>query len=135
MSRKFLEEIPRKEKCKFGHPLVYVPKQRRLRCRECDRLRHKEYYANNKHKVKSKARGRQLRYLYDITQDEYNRILLEQKSQCAICGNVSSLVVDHNHATGKVRGLLCKKCNFVLGLVDDKKEILIRGAEYLSSKV
>jgi len=98
-------------------------------------LRHKEYYANNKHKVKSKARGRQLRYLYDITQDEYNRILLEQKSQCAICGNVSSLVVDHNHATGKVRGLLCKKCNFVLGLVDDKKEILIRGAEYLSSKV
>jgi hypothetical protein len=130
--------IERKEKCKFGHPLVFVPTQKRLRCYECDKVRHKKYYFENKDKIRVKARDRQLRYLYGITQEEYYRLLLSQNSQCSICGKVHSersLVVDHNHYTGEIRGLLCSQCNFMIGLADENNEILRRAMEYLTKKL
>jgi len=130
--RKSLHAEKRKEKCKLGHSLVYVSAQKRLRCYECDKVRSKKYYAQNKGKIKKKARNRQLLYLYGITIKEYNNLMIIQNSKCAICNkHGSNLVVDHCHATGRVRGLLCKQCNFVLGLVNDNKSVLMRAAEYL----
>jgi len=137
MARKILFREARKEKCRFGHSLVFVPEQKRLRCYKCDKIRSKKYYTANKDKIKGKARNRQLRYLYGITQDEYNHLLSCQNSQCAICGKVHSersLVVDHCHYTNKIRGLLCQQCNFMLGLASDNKEILKRAVEYLTLK-
>jgi len=52
-----------------------------------------------------------------ITDEEYERLLAEQEGGCAICGNppkTRRLSVDHNHRTGKVRGLLCFRCNRAL---------------------
>jgi|SRR5215469_9672883 len=49
-----------------------------------------------------------------VTEEEYERLLKEQDGGCAICGNPPKsrrLHVDHNHRTGKVRGLLCFRCN------------------------
>ena len=128
-------KVTRKEMCKCGHPLVYVANQKRLRCYHCDKKRSKRYYAANKDKIKPKARGRQLRYLYGITIEDYNRLLSSQNSQCAICGNIPlsrGLMVDHNHTTGVVRGLLCSRCNFMIGLGDDNKETFKRAMEYLT---
>ncbi|QSM04369.1 hypothetical protein PROPHIGD43A-4_59 [Mycobacterium phage prophiGD43A-4] len=55
-----------------------------------------------------------------------------QRGKCAICGDApESLVVDHNHETGAVRGLLCNNCNRCLGLLKDNIEVLTSAAAYL----
>ncbi|HEX4851715.1 MAG TPA: endonuclease VII domain-containing protein, partial [Puia sp.] len=61
-------------------------------------------------------RENQLRTLYGVTPEKYNELFEFQRGRCAICGKHQSelkrkLFVDHNHETGKVRGLLCFKCN------------------------
>ena len=68
----------------------------------------------------------------------YNLRFVEQKGCCAICDAhqselPKSLVVDHDHATGEVRGLLCDHCNWALGNTQDKPARLRRAAEYLES--
>jgi len=65
---------------------------------------------------------------YNITLNDYNRMSKEQKGVCAICGkkethknqfNIKRLAVDHDHKTGKVRGLLCIKCNTLLKALEE----------------
>jgi recombination endonuclease VII len=76
---------------------------------------------------------------YKITLQEYNQMLERQKGVCAICqkkpgkGKKSKrLAVDHSHKTGKVRGLLCLRCNhYVLGKSDENPITLRRAADYL----
>jgi hypothetical protein len=48
---------------------------------------------------------------YDITQKEYDSLLESQNGCCAICHREVTLTVDHDHITGKIRGLLCNRCN------------------------
>jgi hypothetical protein len=68
--------------------------------------------------------------------------LLEQQAKCAICGcpeagriNTRRLFVDHCHKTQKVRGLLCYRCNTLLGLASDDPNRLRRAVEYLERQV
>lgn len=63
------------------------------------------------------ARDKRLQRLYGITADEYDRILVGQKGVCFICQRPPKTIrlsVDHDHATGWVRGLLCNRCNRML---------------------
>lgn len=77
---------------------------------------------------------------YGITYKEYLKIYKDQDSKCAICkiefslgtGKRDVLYVDHDHATGRVRGLLCASCNYMLGNSKDNPDILQAGIEYLS---
>jgi hypothetical protein len=75
---------------------------------------------------------------YGLTPEEYEAMLAEQNGVCAICkrppiaGN--SLCVDHDHMTGRVRGLLCSPCNVVLGHWGDDPQIARHAAEYLSER-
>ena len=72
---------------------------------------------------------------FGIDADEYNRLLVLQGNGCAICGNKCKtnkrLAVDHCHATGKVRGLLCAGCNTALGQFNDDTDMLNKAIEYL----
>ena len=78
---------------------------------------------------------------YGIDQNRYDEILSSQNSVCAIClkpeskkhqnGNVTNLSIDHDHETGKVRGLLCSKCNFAIGHLDDSPYLCERAMKYL----
>jgi len=72
---------------------------------------------------------------FGITVDEYHALLIKQNHVCAICGNPCStrrwLSVDHDHETGKVRGLLCAKCNTGLGLLGDNLGALCMALDYL----
>jgi hypothetical protein len=81
---------------------------------------------------------------YGITSDEYADMLAAQNGVCAICslpertlsnrGNLKSLSVDHDHATGEVRGLLCDDCNVALGRMHDGADRLISAAMYLTTR-
>lgn len=77
---------------------------------------------------------------FGITQTDYDRMLTEQGGGCALCGCRAEeqkgryqtyLHVDHCHATGRVRGLLCDEHNMLLGRFDDNPALLRRAAEYL----
>lgn len=68
-----------------------------------------------------------------LSAEEYDTLLQRQKGVCAICGRKPEerLVVDHDHSSGKVRGLLCSPCNLGLGIFEDDPGRLVAGAEYL----
>lgn len=81
------------------------------------------------------AHARHILKTYGITAQEYQAIYEFQDSRCYICrfatGRYKRLAVDHCHATGVVRGLLCKFCNRLLGVARDSVEFFERAAEYL----
>ena len=90
----------------------------------------------NKNESKEKARNWRLLREYGITNQDYEQMLKNQEFCCAGCGlhqNVleKKLNVDHDHATGKIRGLLCGNCNRALGLVKDNIETLVKLQQYL----
>lgn len=62
---------------------------------------------------------------------ETARYLRDNIKACQICGAVDYLAVDHDHSTGKVRGILCHRCNRILGLQNDNPEYFEKAAEYL----
>lgn len=77
-----------------------------------------------------------LKRKYGITFEQYNEMLKKQKDKCAICLKDKtnfkiSLAVDHNHQTGKIRGLLCIRCNHLLGNAFDNIKILKQSILYL----
>ena len=85
---------------------------------------------------RERTRWSNLAHRLGITGARYDAMLAAQGGVCAICGCPPSgkrrhLAVDHDHVTGNVRGLLCTKCNTVLGHADDKKEILVAAIAYL----
>lgn len=82
----------------------------------------------------SEKRDRRLRKLYGITAADFDRMLEAQRHCCAICGDAlrpCSTHIDHDHATGRVRGVLCSRCNQGIGLLRESQTILAAAAEYL----
>ena len=83
-----------------------------------------------------KRRNSTLKRKYGINLFTYNQMHDDQNGKCAICGSHDielgkRLVVDHDHDTGKVRGLLCAACNSGIGFFKDKTAILRKAIEYL----
>ena len=66
-----------------------------------------------------------------LTGAEYDAIFERQGGRCAICRVEANLVLDHNHATGRVRGLLCDNCNKAIGILRDDASLLERAITYL----
>jgi hypothetical protein len=98
----------------------------------------RNYYQTNKEIIslkrktvrKNGIKNTELKRLFGITFDDYTQMLCNQKQKCAICNKketslnntrtrACTLSVDHNHKTGKVRGLLCKSCNYKLNVIED----------------
>lgn len=74
---------------------------------------------------------------YGITKTDYEELLVIQNGVCAICHRTnkgSALCVDHCHATGKVRGLLCGTCNRAIGWLGDNAATVRAAAEYLEKR-
>jgi len=98
----------------------------------------KKWRRDNPEKVKDAALKKQ----FGISIDKYHDMLEGQDYRCAICGNGETainprtkiafdLAVDHCHETGKVRALLCKNCNNMLGYAKDSPELLTNALNYL----
>ena len=85
-------------------------------------------------------REQRMKREYGLTINDYEDMVKAQSNQCAIClapGEAErnrKLVIDHCHASGKVRGLLCNKCNLLLGHANDTIERLERAILYLSKR-
>jgi hypothetical protein len=109
---------------------------------------HSVWYRNNKDKAKSynekimqkdpESRLRKwLRLGYGLSLEDYKKMKEEQQDLCKICKqpnrdkDISRLSVDHDHKTGKVRGLLCRRCNTALGLLDDRIDLFKEAILYL----
>jgi hypothetical protein len=79
-----------------------------------------------------------LKRKYNLSIDEYETLIESQNNSCKVCGTHAKnnlkgkLYIDHCHTTGKVRGLLCMKCNSALGLLNDDKTLIQNLLDYLS---
>lgn len=109
-------------------------------CSACARIRTNQWRQDNPesqgkwHRENpDRARDTRLQRLYGISLEDFNRMLAEQDHCCAICLQPFDRRphVDHCHPTGKVRGLLCDRCNHMVGHGRDDPAILRAGADYL----
>ena len=96
----------------------------------------KEYSRNRRNAPggKEKTKDSQLKTRYNLTLDEHLEMYIFQNGKCVICKQrieYSKINTDHNHRTGKVRGLLCHLCNIGLGAFRDNSQILANAIEYL----
>jgi hypothetical protein len=81
-----------------------------------------------KHHGNGSQRQRKRRYGIDNAQLAW---MVLQQGGCAICGSPKATHVDHDHRTGRVRGVLCFNCNNALGHFDDDPRVLAAAADYL----
>jgi len=112
------------------------------RCVECRKKQHsKNYHAHKKPGTRTyNKRGfhqndeYQLLYKYGMSIEDFKALKRKQGSRCALCGTKGKrLVVDHDHATDKVRGLLCYACNSGLGLLGDTISAIRAALDYLNA--
>lgn len=127
------------------------------RCKDCSKaVAHKWHAANrtrqkanqrawckrNPERRKAQLRKSEIKQNFGISLEQYAAMEQVQCGVCAICtqpevakdhrsGRQKHLAVDHCHATGKVRGLLCHKCNLALGLFNDDLTMIATVADYL----
>ncbi len=103
-----------------------------------------EFQVRRRQERAEEYKGFELKKNFNITLEQYNEILAKQNFVCAICeekektvhhvtGRLKSLAVDHDHVTGKIRGLLCQRCNRVLGKVRDNTDLLDKMKEYINA--
>jgi hypothetical protein len=112
-------------------------------CIKCANIKARKKYIPKKRYDKhlknyDSTRNRHLIKTYGITTEDYERLLSKQNGCCAICLSTNKgrkdkyFNVDHCHNSGKVRGLLCWKCNTAIGLLGDTEESLQKVLCYLS---
>jgi uncharacterized protein YbaR (Trm112 family) len=121
-------------------------------CRSCHNYMQRQKYNNDpEQKLKRQVRERkrkslnplakkdsELKRIYGISINDYLNMFEKQNMVCKICKQECktklSLSVDHDHATGKIRGLLCNRCNRAIGMFEDSPELLKMAARYLENK-
>lgn len=135
-----------------------LPSGRTKQCKQCHNeylrrrredptvmQRHKESSAKWRERNPGADRDKHLRRKFGITAERYDEILLSQNGVCAICNRDEPVVrralsgkeklsVDHCHITGRVRGLLCFRCNTALGAFGDDPAMLMKAAAYLEGE-
>lgn len=107
--------------------------ERRKYEREHKEERKKYRYKNITREKETRRKSRLKNYGINLIQ--YNELLIKQNNLCGICLNPEiinqSLSVDHCHITNKIRGLLCNKCNLLLGFSNDNVDRLKQAIKYL----
>lgn len=136
------------EKPEDAFPLRKDRLTHRPACKDCTRAANRawrssrpNYEKERYQRTRVETRQRHLVRKYGVSLADYERMLVAQGGRCAICECVEAsqhngvFHVDHCHATGAVRGLLCRGCNHVLGHVKDDPEVLKRAIAYLVPQI
>lgn len=139
--------------CGVEKPLNEFSKTKQLKsgykahCKTCHNNINKKYYSNednyrrqvlwakaNPESRKKSYRKNKIKKEYGLSWEEYLELVKKFNNQCGICGGKDSisLSIDHNHKTGKVRGLLCNNCNNGLGRFKDSTSLLNKAIDYLN---
>ena len=117
--------------------------QYRLNHKEEIAKKNKKYYINNKEKELKRmkqrylCKGKEEQFIskYGLSYNEWEGLWYAQDGRCAICDKffveMKDIYVDHNHKTGKTRGLLCHNCNSGIGFLNDDPELTMKATEYL----
>lgn len=104
---------------------------------------HRRYYRENAERLKASRPKRDyshrwnwhLEKKYNLTKEGYQYLFDAQNGVCAICDNPEKLrrrlAVDHDHISGKIRGLLCHRCNTAIGLLEDNIKTMEAAINYL----
>lgn len=99
--------------------------------------KNKIYYQLNIERLREQRRDRDYKRLYGISFTQKQQLFIGQGEKCLICKksilNIRLAFVDHDHVTKKVRGILCPRCNWVLGAVQDNTQLLENAIKYLSN--
>ena len=113
-------------------------------CQECTRASQQAWRIRTGwRQEKGDRRPARILKTYGLTPDAFSRMLEDQGGRCAAClveletgsrNSKTSLAIDHNHETGKVRGLLCHRCNIALGMLDDDPTKLRALIDYLKER-
>lgn len=142
---------------KHGHLTIHSLTKTTKLCRLCDTHKHIKWQKKNPKKIKEyqkktrsnpdfALRNRKgfIRRKYGITIEDYENLLKKQNGVCAICKKedltieanslrLKGLCIDHCHKTGKIRGLLCNRCNPMIGYSQDSIDNLLSAVEYLKA--
>ena len=134
-------------KCSKEQPLSEFYKNssgyHRRECKSCVSARQKAYRAADPDAIRDKWRRASKKYMtsekrwnktlrkYGLTEETYNQMYDLQEGRCKLCDSDRTLVVDHCHTTGSIRGLLCHQCNAGLGQFKDDTEVLAKAIKYL----
>ena len=121
-----------KEESHFGKRYDY-PTKLLSWCKECERTRKTEAARKRFTDPASRANEtqRQKLWRYGLTPTAYSQLVDQHGGRCAVCNTEADLRIDHDHTTGKVRGLLCHHCNVALGHFKDSIPILNNAIDYL----
>ena len=98
------------------------------KCRDCENKSRREWYANNREQALAMVRRNHIKRKYGVTAEQYDDM---KKLGCGICGQKDSLVLDHDHISGKTRSMLCQNCNKGLGHFKDNPNLLKEAINYL----
>ena len=118
---KEIKDFTRGESCKDGI---------RTHCKKCRAEESKTYKLLHKEQTQRQRQKERL-IKYGVTIEEYIRLSKNQNGKCAICRKEMNLCIDHNHKNGKIRGLLCRNCNFGIGFMEDSIKLLEKAIRYL----
>jgi hypothetical protein len=119
--------------CKQWKPVSEFPRNRSTRdgfaayCKPC----HNERGRRNRQRLHGSTRHYHLKRRYGIGARDVERMIEAQGGMCAVCRTAPAQHVDHDHATGQVRGILCFNCNGGLGQFRDDRAVLERAITYL----
>lgn len=108
--------------CPHGHYRRYVTTNN---CIDCD--------VESRAKRAEKARWSRIKKEYGLSEDQVQTMLVDQGNACAICSAdiATGYHIDHCHTTGKVRSLLCSRCNQAIGLLDEDRAKIQKAADYI----
>jgi hypothetical protein len=131
----------KQEHCKNGHLMSQYRKQHPngdTYCSACKVERTKKARKLNPEKTANYGWKSKIKAAYSISEEEYFNMYSSQEGKCAICSleilaKNRSTHIDHNHTTGKVRGLLCHHCNTALGLFKENTKTLEAAMQYLNN--
>jgi hypothetical protein len=117
------------------------PEKNRANAKKWNRANREKFNKNKLRSAKNNpdsTKSSQLRIKFNITLEQYNELFYSQNRKCAICEDECKtgrkLAVDHDHKTGKIRGLLCMNCNNALGKFKDSTDLLTSAISYLLKK-
>lgn len=125
-------EKKRCSKCKVTKPASEFNRHSKRKdglqnyCKGCSRAAWKRDYHQKDHYLNVIIKNR-----YGLSRREYEEMLASQGGGCGICGTTDRLVVDHDHESGRVRGILCTSCNVSLGRLNEDVGVLRRMIDYL----